>query len=84
MNLTGRIGQFIFFVSLIALVIFFGTAMGEEPYFLSCFLGLIGTALGVLMMVRGRVKEPSSQRFRIIRSERDKLEEDHKEEGKRD
>jgi cadmium resistance protein CadD (predicted permease) len=84
MNLTGRIGQFIFFISLIALIIFFGTAMAEEPYFIYCFLGLIGAALGVLMMVRGRVKEPSSQRFRIIRSARDKLEEDRREEGKRD
>ncbi len=84
MNLTGRIGQFIFFVSLIALVIFFGTAMAEEPYFIYCFSGLIGAALGVLLMVRGRVKGPSSQRFRILRSERDKLKGDHEGEGKKE
>ncbi len=77
MTLLGRIGQFILFVSLIALVVFFGTVMAEEPLFAYCFGGLIGAALGILLMARGRVPGPSSERFRVIRSARDKLEDSH-------
>lgn len=79
MTLLGRIGRFIFFLSLIALIIFFSTVSADEPQFLYCFGGLIGLALGILFMARGRIPQQPSRRFRMLRSERDKLSEDKKE-----
>jgi hypothetical protein len=82
MTLSGRIGQFILFISVLALVVFFATVMAEEPYFIFCFAGLLGFALGALLVARGRVQEPPSGRFRVIRRGRDKLDDHHEKEGK--
>lgn len=82
MTLSGRIGQFILFISVLALIVFIATVMAEEPYFIFCFAGLLGFALGALLMARGRVPEPPSGRFRVIRRGRDKLDDRHEEEGK--
>ncbi len=68
----GRVGQFILFIGLILLVIFFTTDQAKHPQYELFFFGLIGVGCGVYLIWRDLKPPPESQRFRSLRKWRDK------------
>lgn len=75
MTLSGRIGCFFLFVGLIALLVFFAASYAGAEVFSYFMVGLAGLILGLVLVLRGRRLPPPGERFRIIRSSRDKFEE---------
>jgi len=80
MSLSGRIGQFLLFVSLILLIIFFATDQARQPVYSFCCSGALILILAILLIWRGRTPPPeTSARFGMLRrlrgDERDQEEE---------
>jgi hypothetical protein len=74
MSFSGRIGQFLLFLSLIALFIFFVSDWNGTTQFRYFCLGMPGLLLGIFLIVRGRKPPEPSGRFRILRQKREKKE----------
>ncbi|MEJ2707332.1 MAG: hypothetical protein P8074_06930 [Anaerolineales bacterium] len=68
MSLSGRIGQFLLFISLILLTIFFATDQARQPAYAYCCSGVLILILAVLLIWRGRTPPPeTSARFGLLR-----------------
>ena len=67
MSLRGRIGQFLFFIGVMLLIIFFVTDQMKTPNYWYLFLSLGLLLLGVKSMRKGRIPKPPSGRFRMFR-----------------
>lgn len=73
MEFGRRIGQFLFFIGVIALVIFWGSYQGGSPSYGLCLSGSAILALGITLLFRNRQAPGESARFRMLRrSRRDK------------
>jgi hypothetical protein len=75
MSIRGRIGQFLFMVGLISLMILVASFLTGDPQYWFLPFGLLGTLAGLLLMLRGRTPPPPSGRFRAIRTVQQKLSE---------
>ncbi|HSO26697.1 MAG TPA: hypothetical protein VLS48_01410 [Anaerolineales bacterium] len=69
--MIGRIGQFIFFVGLIAMIIFFASDRAQAPAYEFFCGGLVIFLFGVLLMWRTRPPAKDSGRFRMLRRRKD-------------
>jgi len=72
MTLGGRVAQFVFFVGVVLLVIFFVSdqlKQPEYPYLCSAFVLLL---LGVVGMLRRRKSAATSSRFGVLRKSKQK------------
>jgi hypothetical protein len=78
MSLSARIGQYFFFLGLIALIIFIGTAQVDRPAYGFCCGGLVILLFGLFLLWRGRTPPKPSGRFRLLRG---KGEEDSENDG---
>jgi uncharacterized membrane protein YqjE len=68
MSLSGRIGQFLLFISLILLIIFFATDQARHPAYTYCCSGVLILILAVLLIWRGKTPPPeTSARFGLLR-----------------
>ena len=66
--MSRQIGEFLFFIGLTALVIFFATWGLKHPAWSFCFWGLFPFATGVYLMLKNPHPPPSaSARFRMLR-----------------
>jgi hypothetical protein len=72
MSLSGRIGQFLLFIALIILIVFFATDQAQEPVFSYFCWGMIFLFSGLFLIWRGRKPPPPSSRFRILRGREEK------------
>lgn len=70
--MAARIGQFLLFFGLIALIIFFASDQAFSPAYEYLCSGLLLTGGGVLLMWRNRKPSQPSERFRGVRKMRDK------------
>lgn len=76
MSLSGRIGQFLLFIALILLIIFFATDQAQEPAYSYCCWGMLLLFAGLALIWRQRKPPAPSTRFRIFRDKKDEKEED--------
>ena len=68
-----RIGQFLLFVGLIILIIFFGTDQVRQPVYTYFCTGFILFLLGVVLMWRSYARPSAeSRRFRLLRGSQKK------------
>ncbi len=83
MTFTGRIGRFFMLFGAVLLAIFFASDLADAPRYNLFFWGFFILVSGILMWRRGRTPAPPSERFRFIRSlrNREKDKEDEKKEG---
>jgi hypothetical protein len=79
MSLSGRIGQFLLFIALIILIIFFATDQAQEPVYSYFCSGIILLFAGLFLIWRNRKPPPPSERFRILRSREEKQADRNKE-----
>jgi uncharacterized membrane protein YqjE len=81
MSLSGRIGQFLLFVSLILLIIFFATDQARQPAYAYCCWGVLILILAVLLIWRARTPPPeTSARFGLLRRLRGEERDEEREE----
>lgn len=74
MEFRWHIGQFLVFVSLIVLAVFFITDLQQSPNFMYFCSGLLVLVAGGYFMWLGRNPPQDSGRFRLLRSKREKQE----------
>lgn len=67
MTFFGRIGQFLFFIGFLGLVIFFATDQAGMPRYTFFCGGFVMFIFGVYMMWRYRNPPEPSDRFRMLR-----------------
>lgn len=67
MSFKWQIGQFLLFIGLVVLVIFFITDQAQSPNFLYFCSGAIILVLGAYMMWLGRLPSKPSERFSSFR-----------------
>lgn len=67
MSYRWQIGQFLLYIGLIALILFFITDQVNTPYYLVFCFGVLIIILGGYIMWRYRSPAPPSRRFRILR-----------------
>jgi sugar phosphate permease len=74
MSFSGRIGQLLFFIGLIILVIFFATNKIEDPVYSFFCVGTLLLIFGLVLLFRGRRPPSDTGRFRSLRkmNEKDK------------
>ena len=72
MTLTGRVGRFFVLLGALLLFLFFASDLAETPYFNLFFWGFLSLIFGTLLWRRGRVPPEPSNRFRFIRSLRNR------------
>jgi hypothetical protein len=72
MTFTGRIGRFLMLSGAVLLAIFFASDLADTPRYNVFFWGFITLVTGILMWRRGRTPPPPSERFRFIRSLRNR------------
>jgi len=73
-----QIGQFLIYIGLIALILFFITDQVNNPYYLVFCAGVLIIFLGIFVMWRNRNPAPPSGRFRLLRR---KSEDDRRDKG---
>ena len=73
MTFKGRFGRFLLFLGTLVLVIFLATLPSGRPEYLLCPTGMIVFLLGLYFAITGRKPPESSERFRTIRTVKDKL-----------
>lgn len=81
MSYRWQIGQFLLYIGLIALILFFITDQVNQPYYLVFCFGVLIMILGGYIMWRYRSPAPSSGRFRMFRRDSGKGQQDGKNEG---
>jgi hypothetical protein len=72
MTFTSRIGRFFVLLGAVLLAIFFASDLADAPRFNLFFWGFFSLVSGILIWRRGRTPAPPSERFRIIRSLRER------------
>ena len=72
MTLTGRVGRFFVLLGALLLAIFFASDLADTPRFNIFFWGFICSISGVLLWRKGRVPPEPSNRFRYLRSLRNR------------
>jgi hypothetical protein len=72
MAIKGRVGVFFIFISLIILLVFSLTAQAGQPNYLYLFAGVVVLVLGGVIIWRNRPAPPSEDRFRMLRSSKEK------------
>jgi len=82
MSYKWQIGQFLIYMGLIALILFFITDQVDNPSFLFFCSGMLVLILGGYVMWRGRNPAPPSGRFRILRRKPEIQKQDKKENDK--
>jgi predicted membrane channel-forming protein YqfA (hemolysin III family) len=70
MTVTGRVGVFIIFMSLIVLLVYSLTAQADQPNLTALFVGIIGLILGGIIVWRNRSPQEPDERFRSLRTSR--------------
>ena len=72
MTVTGRVGVFIIFISLIVLLVFTLTAQADQPNLKALLVGIIGLILGGIIIWGNRPSPEPDERFRSLRTSRAK------------
>jgi hypothetical protein len=72
MTIKGRVGVFFIFISLIVLLIFSLTFQADQPNFVYLFVSIVGFLFGGLLIWRNRPPAPPDERFRSLRTSREK------------
>jgi len=72
--MTWRIGQFLIFVGLIILIVFFASDQLRRPNYFYFFSGVILVVGGGYVMWLGREPKSPSDRFRLLRKPKKKSE----------
>ena len=70
--ITGRVGVFIIFISLIVLLVFSLTAQADQPNLTALLVGIIGLILGGKIVWGKRSSPEQDERFRSLRTSRAK------------
>ena len=72
MTISGRIGVFFIFMSLIVLLVFYLMVQAGQPNLVALLGGIVGLILGGLLVWRSRPPPPPDERFRSLRASRAK------------
>ncbi len=72
MNISGRIGRFIFFMGLFALILYVASQQVGSPNLLYLSSGLIMLVFGGYLIWRARKPAPPTDRFRTVSRYRQK------------
>ena len=76
MSYRWQIGQFLIYMGLIALILFFITDQVDDPYYLVFCSGVLIMILGGYIMWKSRSPAPSSGRFRMLHRNAEKRQHD--------
>ena len=69
---SGRVGIFIIFISLIVLLVFFLTAQEDQPDLTALFVGVIGLIFGWIIIWRYQLLPEPVECFRSLRTSKAK------------